>query len=259
MDSATGGEGNAAGLSFDRIADRYEETRGGVERGVRYVPTMLPFIDMSRPVLEVGVGTGAVASPLAEAGLDVVGLDLSPEMLRVAAGRLDSLVCGDGSRLPFAPGAFGTVVAVWAVHVIGDTQRLAGEVARVLSTGGRFLVVSSTPDQDGTDVTDIAYGLARDLGRGWDRSAELAEVLRPAGLMWEGDHRLEPWEDSLSPAAAIEGIEQRIWSMLWDLDQPTWDAVVEPVAARLRALPEQDRGRPRHQWHVLSVYRSADG
>jgi len=58
------------------------------------------------PVLELGVGTGRLALPLAERGLDVTGLDDSPEML----GRLrakpgaDRLVLMEGNMPTRLPG-----------------------------------------------------------------------------------------------------------------------------------------------------------
>jgi len=50
------------------------------------------YLDRARrfggPILELGTGTGRVLIPLAEAGCEVVGLDLSPAMLDVAAAKL---------------------------------------------------------------------------------------------------------------------------------------------------------------------------
>ena len=42
------------------------------------------------PVLEVGCGTGRVLIPTARAGIDIVGLDLSPHMLAVCRQRLQT-------------------------------------------------------------------------------------------------------------------------------------------------------------------------
>jgi SAM-dependent methyltransferase len=42
------------------------------------------------PILELGTGTGRILMPLAEAGHDVVGVDLSPAMLSVAAAKLEA-------------------------------------------------------------------------------------------------------------------------------------------------------------------------
>ena len=44
--------------------------------------------DYGGPVLEVGCGTGRVTIPLARDGLDVVGIDASPEMLRIARSKI---------------------------------------------------------------------------------------------------------------------------------------------------------------------------
>ena len=45
----------------------------------------------SAQVLELGCGTGRVAAPLAEAGLEVVGVDISPAMLALARERVGTL------------------------------------------------------------------------------------------------------------------------------------------------------------------------
>src|SRR5262245_26279562 len=50
------------------------------------------FVEAARacggPVLEVGCGTGRVLIPTAQAGVQVVGLDLSPRMLEICRDRL---------------------------------------------------------------------------------------------------------------------------------------------------------------------------
>lgn len=53
------------------------------------------------PVLDVGCGTGRISVPLAEAGLEVVGLDRSRPMLRLAERRRDALAPATSSRLSF--------------------------------------------------------------------------------------------------------------------------------------------------------------
>jgi SAM-dependent methyltransferase len=51
------------------------------------------YVDEARsagsPVLEVGCGTGRILIPTAEAGVDIVGLDASRDMLAIARGKLD--------------------------------------------------------------------------------------------------------------------------------------------------------------------------
>ena len=62
-----------------------------------------------------------------------------------------------------------------------------------------------------------------------------------------------------SPNAVADGIDQRLWSYLWTVDEPTWDAVVAPVVAALRALPEPDRPRSYKLSSHLAVFARQPG
>ncbi|HEY6596686.1 MAG TPA: methyltransferase domain-containing protein, partial [Asanoa sp.] len=67
-------------LPFDRVADRYDATRGGEERGRALADAVQPWLAPGR-TLEVGVGTGLVAAELRARGFDVYGVDLAPAMV----------------------------------------------------------------------------------------------------------------------------------------------------------------------------------
>ena len=111
-------------------------------------------------VLELGCGTGRVSLPLAKAGVDLVGIDRSDQMLarlraRLVrnAGRLANLPGGrlahaldlirsDIRALPFRAGSFSMVLAPYGIlqSLLGDGDLSAtlDSVARVLVRGGRF-------------------------------------------------------------------------------------------------------------------------
>lgn len=110
------------------------------------------------PVLELGCGTGRVLLPLARAGVRVVGLDRSVQMLGQARRRIrrargtDSarLVRGDIRSLPFAPEpGFGLVIAPYGVLQSllrdQDIRRTLRSVHDVLRPGG-LLVMELVPD-----------------------------------------------------------------------------------------------------------------
>ena len=59
-------------VSFDRVADRYDASRGGHARAEMTVAAIAPWLTASGPVIEVGVGTGLIASKLAARGCSVV-------------------------------------------------------------------------------------------------------------------------------------------------------------------------------------------
>ncbi len=95
-----------------------------------------------RRVLDAGCGGGLVAKALADAGAEVVGLDLSAGSLRVARRAVGPrLVPAVGSleRLPFAAGAFDAGVAADVLEHVPDLPAAARELARVLRPGGSLV------------------------------------------------------------------------------------------------------------------------
>lgn len=112
------------------------------------------------PVLELGCGTGRISTPLVEAGVDLVGIDRSAEMLaRARPARLKPrapktasrgrVVRGDIRALPFADAAFAAVIAPYGVLQSltqpADLATTLQSVSRVLSSGGT-LGIDIVPD-----------------------------------------------------------------------------------------------------------------
>jgi SAM-dependent methyltransferase len=146
-------------ISFERIADRYDETRGGEERGEQLAELLQPHFSARGRTLEVGVGTGLVALALQRAGRQVVGVDLAPAMLRRARQRIGNrVVVGDAAQLPFLDGSFADAYAVWVLHVVADQPALFREAVRVLRPGGRLLVVVGWPEAD--EINQVVLDLA---------------------------------------------------------------------------------------------------
>lgn len=73
---------------YASIADVYDLSYGDFLDDVDFYDNLVQVTGGA--VLELGVGSGRVAIPLAEAGYDVVGLDESPAMLAVASRRLEN-------------------------------------------------------------------------------------------------------------------------------------------------------------------------
>jgi SAM-dependent methyltransferase len=94
-------------------------------------------------VLDVGCGTGRLTGAIQRAGARVVGVDLDPDMLTVAAANLAGpRLVADGQRLPFATGAFDLTVALTVLEFVDDPARVVAELARVTRPGGRLLVAA---------------------------------------------------------------------------------------------------------------------
>jgi SAM-dependent methyltransferase len=133
-------------MAFDRAVEYYDRTRGMSEEATRQVTAMLveELRDRGR-CLEIGVGTGLVALPLAAAGIPMAGLDLSGPMLvklvEKAGGRPPfPLVRGDATALPLADDRFGGAVVRHVLHLVPGWRTVVAELVRVVATGGVVLM-----------------------------------------------------------------------------------------------------------------------
>ena len=202
--------------AYDAIADLYDPWSRSVTEDVDF------YVGLAReagaPIVELGVGTGRIAIPTAAAGVAVIGVDSSPEMLRVCreqaeragvAALLD-LRLGD-LRAPPVPERVDLVTCPFRafLHLADDDERLrALRAARsLLRPGGRLVFDVFEPGAD-----DIAETHARWLERepaiferaDWDtekRTLTLS-VRGPAGaatmtLSWIGH---EEWRALLERA-----------------------------------------------------------
>jgi SAM-dependent methyltransferase len=145
-------EGTRAG--YDRVAERYEQRfKDELDGKPADRERLAAFATAtSGVVLEVGAGPAHVGAFLAARATDVVALDLSPAMARLALARVPS-VCGDMLRLPVRASSLGGVLAFYSIiHVARDAVAdVFCELHRVLGSGGRLLVAVHR----GTTVLDV--------------------------------------------------------------------------------------------------------
>ena len=133
----------AGAVSYDRIAARYEQVRGGVARARQLASAVVPWLVPGSTVCDVGAGTGIVTELLYEAGMRVAAFDVSVRMLRRAAARLRGRVAvADAVALPLADVSVDAVVYVWVLHHVGDLAAALSETRRVLRPGGRAVCIS---------------------------------------------------------------------------------------------------------------------
>jgi len=246
------------GTSFDQVADIYDATRGGERRGDRFADALAPWI-VGPAVVELGVGTGLIASGLRRHGVDVVGFDLSAPMMRSAVDRIGLRVArADIDRSPVADDAVDTAFLVWVLQLVHDPTVTLAEAARIVRPGGRVITVTSGPEWDADDeISPIVDGLAPLRQMRLDHNRVVADEHTGLELVHQG---FTPWDEfETTPAHEIDHIERRIYSSLFDVDDATWATVVEPVLAELRALPDPDRPRLRRNRHPLLVWTVTSG
>jgi SAM-dependent methyltransferase len=164
--------------AYDAIARLYDPWSRSVTEDVEF------YVDLARavapaPVVELGVGTGRIAIPVAVAGSRVIGIDSSRGMLQVCAERarlagvadLLDLRVGD-LRQPPVEGRFPLVTCPFRayLHLQTDEDRLRAFRAAydLLEPGGRLIFDVFAPSPDDIADTDGRW-IEREPGI-WERA-----------------------------------------------------------------------------------------
>jgi SAM-dependent methyltransferase len=145
-------EGYAAYTYGDAIADVYDEWYQGLF-DVGETVAVLTELAAGGRVLELAIGTGRVAIPLAAAGVEVAGIDASERMiakLRAKPGGASiPVTVADFADVP-VDGAFRLIYLVFTTLFALPTQRdqirCLQRVAEHLEPGGRFVMDAFVPD-----------------------------------------------------------------------------------------------------------------
>ena len=170
--------GNAAGHWDERVLPDGDEHLAALRDAVAHLEAPAP-----RRILDVGTGTGAAALMLAACfpGAEVVGVDVSAEMIERARAKA-------GDRVRFEVGDTGAVPGPFDLVVHLNCPVLFGAVAAALAEGGTVLVVASNGPQTPFFTSHAA------LRRGFRR----------AGLEVAGARRAGPgtWLAATRPAAS---------------------------------------------------------
>jgi len=205
----------------DGMADVYDQWYADLE--VDEPVAALAALAGTGPVLELGVGTGRLAIPLAARGLAVHGVDASASMVAVLKAKPggDSVHATVGDMAaPEPAGPFSLAFAAvntffGAFHRAEDQQACIHSVAARLASGGRFVVEAFVPDPDQSGdgvavrelsadrvvltvtVTDVAAQTAR------GQFVELVDGervrLRPWAIRWCTPEQL----DAMAAAASL--------------------------------------------------------
>jgi ubiquinone/menaquinone biosynthesis C-methylase UbiE len=110
-----------------------------------WVNTALPFLDQ-KPILELGFGTGKLMNELSFRGINIVGLDKSMNMARLAKLVLrkkelfPKLVNGSAQNLPFGKNSFTRIASTFPSSYILEQDTLM-EMWRVLTPGGQIVII----------------------------------------------------------------------------------------------------------------------
>ena len=219
---------------FGRAAEAYSQSAAFAEG-----EDLVWLVEQAGPdrharALDVGTGAGHAAFALSRCAGQIIGFDITPQMVLTACRNAHergiahfAASVGNAEHLPFPDESFSLVVCRYTGHHFQQPARVVQEVARVLTAGGRFLVVDNTSPDDQAE----------------DRWINTVEVLRDPSHVREWSQG--EWQGFFH-AAGLNFTVTHTWLKMLEFDdwvarqQTPPDAVVE-LRARFAAAPSTIR------------------
>ena len=216
-------------ISFDRAAEYYDRTRAlsdsVMARVVELLESNLPAGELC---LEIGIGTGRIAVPLAKRGVRVAGVDISRQMLSKLRRKVGEgwprVAIADATHLPFAGRTFGGAIAAHVLHLIPEWKVAVDELLRVLRRGGVLLANRGATHQDDwrAEITNRFFSETARVKwpPGMSRIDELDAYMHECGISQRSLPTIrEDYEESAAELLAL--LEAGYWSACWSMDDET--------------------------------------
>lgn len=225
--------------SFDRAAGYYDQTRplpdSIAQDGIQAI---LNLVRPGARLLEVGAGTGRISIPLLERGVDLIGCDLSANMLKRLQGKSPAarIVQADASQLPFPVANFDAVMTVHVLHLVSTWREALREFRRVVTPGGVYLNAKTWAPAGVSTREQI-----RLHWRGWmakhgvevrhpgiQDQEDLLQELQSMGAQWR-EVEVTRYSIQFTLREDLERFATRIYSETWDLPDDLFDASMHEV------------------------------
>ena len=204
-------------------------------------------------VLDIACGTGTATAAAARAAGEsgtVVGLDIAPGMLEVAARRYPAFDWrhGDAMALPFAAAGFDRVLCQFGLMFVADPRVALGEMLRVLRPGGRFAIAVWNALEDNPGFAAKVAILESLAGK------RAADALRAPFVLGDGERLLEMASAAGAAEATLRSVPgEAVFASIDDFvdaELRGWLPVMgveldEPTIARIRERCYQRMGHYR--------------
>jgi ubiquinone/menaquinone biosynthesis C-methylase UbiE len=235
--------------SFDRVAHLYDETRGlpaHVDKQIaEAIATIVREVCASPRLLEVGIGTGRMAVPLAALGVRVAGTDISSKMVALLRQKRRDIdvVFADAARPPFRAATFDAALFVHILHLVPDQEGVLRAAVPLLRPGGKLILGFETYDGVRLQADDVMEAIGAELipdmttGRGNQRRnlEAFRAVAVEAGAVVE--HRVAAmWRDSITARAILDSNVSRHGSGSWKISDETMHEMLRRAEPQLVSL-----------------------
>ncbi len=232
-------------IAFDRAAEIYDGTRGfppGIENQATELIAKVGHFTPTTRVLEIGIGTGRIALPLAPHVQTIYGIDLAVPMMKKLQAKQTSekiyLTHGNAEHLPYPDQTFDAAVAVHVFHLIPGWKNVLKELARVLKPEGKLIHAW------GDEVTDTLWSR-------WNKEYAYQfrtptsyfkneQFMLEAGWLKTGERQTFQYPVNYALREFMTRIEQRQFSATWQMT----DAQIADGVAYMEKLVQETYGDP---------------
>lgn len=226
------------GISFDRVADKYDATRGYPENIMRDILEALDLeLRKEDFILDAGMGTGRFAQPLQRRGYRIVGIDISQRMIMKAREKgVEDMFRADILALPFRDLAFDKTISIHVLHLIKHWRNALREIGRV--TKDEFVSVAFNKEDSPAEEIRNAYDRAcEELGHTVKhpgmRERELPDVLQPDDVRPIVLH-----EHPVDVKSLIQEFETRTYSSQWTVPEEIHEEAIELLKEQFGELDQ---------------------
>ncbi len=236
--------------SFDRVAHLYDETRGVPPEVEKQIgdgfASLLKSVSATPWVLEVGIGTGRIAVPLAERGVRVTGIDISTKMLAILRGKRTDIdvMIAEAAQPPLRERSFDGAVFVHILHLVPDPEATLRATIPLVRPGGVMIEAGDEWTENIRSradklITATVQELADvDLNR---ENVHLIatklfrETLTSVGAAVRED-KIASWTSIITARSMVERLKRRDYSSSWKIPDAIMPELLERVTPRLAEL-----------------------
>ena len=236
--------------NFDRVADIYDATRGFTPEAERAIgdrlAALLRAYAPEPSVLEIGVGSGRVAVPLAARGIRMTGIDISAQMLaKLRSKRRDiGVALAEASRPPFRVASFDAALFVHILHLVPDAEATLSATITCLRPGALVLSchhsyetgpAGKAADRLREIIEEVTSRPARAHGRHYRTTRVFDDFLQARGANFE---RFDAagWVERSTARALVADVAAQTHSNTWSIPDAAMPEILRRFAPEAESI-----------------------
>ena len=159
---------------FDKLAPEWDDMQVRKEDIINLILD-LGGISSGKKILDVACGTGVLFADYLARGADVVGIDISPEMVKIAAEKFPQIkvICGDAQSFQFDE-TFDAVMIYNAFPHFINPRELFDNLSANLKTSGRLSVAHGLSEKE---LAECHSGSAKNVSQTLMSKENLADIM----------------------------------------------------------------------------------